>query len=70
MTDFSNRHQEKLLAAHSISTTRLTLQSFLPPSGRNGKAHRPAEIWKLTSVGQMPMACQPVAIDHDQLCRA
>ena len=32
------------LEAHSISTTRLTLMSFLPPSGRNGKAHRLAEI--------------------------
>jgi hypothetical protein len=28
------------LEAHSISTTRVTLQSFLPLSGRNGKALR------------------------------
>ena len=37
-------HQEKLLEAHSISTTWLPLKSFLPPSGRNGKASQPGEI--------------------------
>ena len=35
---------EKLLEAHSISTTWLPLESFLPPSGRNGKVSRLGEI--------------------------
>jgi hypothetical protein len=52
-----DRHQEEFLAAHSISTTRVTLQSFLPPSGRDGKPHRPAEI----SFALLPATCQPVA---------
>jgi hypothetical protein len=51
---FSDSHQEKLLEAHSISTTRLTLKSFLPPSGRNGKAHRLAEIWQPGSLVWCP----------------
>jgi hypothetical protein len=37
-------HKEKLLEAHSISTTWLPLESFLPPSGRNGKVSRLGEI--------------------------
>jgi hypothetical protein len=36
------------LKAHSISTTRVTLESFLPPSGHNGKAHRQAETLRLS----------------------
>jgi hypothetical protein len=35
---------EKLLEAHSTSTTWLPLESFLPPSGRNGKVSRLGEI--------------------------
>jgi hypothetical protein len=62
VTAFLDRHQEKLLEAHSISTTRLTLQSFLPPSGRNGKAHWLAEIWHLTrwfDAYDVPTGCSP-----------
>jgi secretion/DNA translocation related CpaE-like protein len=60
-----DRHWERLLAAHSISTIRVTLQSFLPLSGRVGKAPRSAEIL----AGLISATRQPVALDQDQLGR-
>jgi hypothetical protein len=53
-------HKEKLLEAHSISTTWLSLESFLPPSGRNGKVSRLGEICAASvrcHVSAVPTGC-------------